>query len=42
MAQGAKAGEDKKALEKRLLEETEKEGIIAEREAELGRKVKSS
>lgn len=33
---GARAGEDRAALEKRLLEETEREGILAERAAETG------
>ena len=35
MAEGAKAGQDQKALEKRLLDETELEGLKAEREALL-------
>jgi len=42
MAAGAKAGEDQAALEKRLLAETEREGIIAEREAGGEVHVKSS
>lgn len=36
LAAGQKAGESKAALEKRLLEETEREGLRAEQEAAKG------
>lgn len=42
LEQGTRAGEDKAALEKRLLEEVEREGLIAEHKVETGGKIKTS